>query len=173
MCQKVKKYKEVVKMYNDNYYREPTIYEVAEELNVSIDKVKEIYCATFDTISIYSKNDEDEEINIAESLPLDDYSVEDIVMRKEFSEKIMNIMKQFNISDTELNILLLRSTIKNNKRITLEEIGKIYNVTREYVRQVEIRALKKIRNSKLSDELAYYTDNPEKSLKFLKENRRR
>ena len=71
-------------------------------------------------------------------------SVEDIVAENELHERLIYILNT--LTERERNILILRYGLLDGKWRTLEEVGKIYNVTRERIRQIEAKALRKCRN---------------------------
>ena len=79
----------------------------------------------------------------------------------------MDLLKKCNLNDMEKDIIMLRNGIGIKKPITLVELGKKYNVSRERIRQIEIKVLEKLRASKYIKEFAFYMDDPNQALKNI------
>ena len=86
--------------------------------------------------------------------------------------KIFELLDRCNLSDKEKDILILRFGLNGNKVLTLEEIGKIYKITRERIRQIEAKALQKIRKSRYIKSFAIYMNKPNRAIEYIDESRR-
>ena len=93
-----------------------------------------------------------------------DDTPEEIATKENMKQDINNLLISCNLKPRERDILILRYGLDGKEPMTLVEIGKIYNLTRERVRQIESNALKKIRKSNFVKRLVDYTESPTKSL---------
>ena len=82
-------------------------------------------------------------------------------------DEVKNLLANCNLTKKELEILKLRYGFGEQEPKTLEEIGNIYNVTRERIRQIEAKALRKLRNSRYIKPLSVYMSKPDESLEKL------
>ena len=126
--------------------RKPSDEEIAKKMNISVEKVREINKINQDTISLETPVGEEDDTHLGDFIQSEEMLPEDILEDKELSNDIYNLFKLCNLTEREENILILRFGLKNGKCWSLEEVGKIYNITRERVRQIEQKSLKKIEN---------------------------
>ena len=146
----------------------PTYKEIARKMNISANKVLELSRIQHNIVSLNTTIDEDENIELGEiSLATEDSS-EEIYLKQHSEEEFLNLIKECCLTEKELEILILRFGFLENKTHTLEEIGKIYRVSRERVRQIEKKFLKKINESNNLEEMLLYGTTPRKILKRLK-----
>ena len=125
--------------------RVPNAREIAKELNTSVAKVEKILknrAVWENVISLDKPIDEDEEIFLKDIISTDT-KLEDIIYQKESRQKIEKMLAQ--LPKREATILKLRCGFSGGKPASLEELAKRYKITRERVRQLEKRALKKMR----------------------------
>lgn len=136
--------------------REPTVEEIAEEMDMPADRVREIFKIAQEVTSIDAKVGDDEDSFLGDFIedtsqpsPVDQASRE---LLKESLEEVFSTL-----SDREAKVLKLRFGLNGNKPMTLEEVGKEFGVTRERIRQIEAKALRKLkhpsRRKKLQDYL--------------------
>ncbi|MBQ8131079.1 MAG: hypothetical protein IJ193_01150, partial [Bacilli bacterium] len=95
---------------------------------------------------------------------------EEELSNQELKKLIQKFMKKAGLTEREIRVLLLRNGFKENKIYTLEEIGSQESVTRERIRQIEKKALDKLRNSKYRKMFTDYV--PEKDLNFVPKEKR-
>ena len=136
--------------------REPTVEEIAEEMEMQPDRVREIFKIAQEVTSIDAKVGEDEDSVLGDFIedtsqlsPVDQASRE---LLKESLEEVFSTL-----SEREAKVLKLRFGLNGNKPMTLEEVGREFGVTRERIRQIEAKALRKLkhpsRRKKLQDYL--------------------
>lgn len=133
--------------------------EVAKRMNISTDKIDTFLNAYTKTISIESgiENNNGKEMNIADIIEDKKASATEDVEYEHLKTDILNVIST--LKDREQAVVKMRYGIDNDEKMTLEEIGHIYGVTKECIRQTELRALKKMRFSMLGQEvLTAYID---------------
>lgn len=126
----------------------PTREEVAKKLNVSLEKVKEIEELIVEPISLYLPIGEDDNTELIEFVPSEGNSVESFVDKKETKEIVNNMLSTLTLK--EERIISLRFGIGYDRGYTLEEIGKMFGLTRERIRQIEAKALRKVKRRSMS-----------------------
>lgn len=135
--------------------REPTLEEVANEMHIPLDKATLLMkyrtkMTSLDSL-ITPDNDDEREANKSsmKNFVEDDKYKPDVELEdKELKQLIKKFLTKAGLTERETRVLLQRNGFKNNKIYTLEEIGTKENVTRERIRQIEKKALDKLRNSK-------------------------
>jgi len=132
--------------------REPTVAEIAKAMDVSEDKVRDIKKISQDTVSIDTPVGEEEDSTLENFLP-DEKSLSPsekatILMLKEQLLKVLDTL-----TPREQKVIMMRYGIEDGHPRTLEEVGKAFNVTRERIRQIEAKALKKLRHPSRSKRL--------------------
>lgn len=133
--------------------------EVAKRMNIPANKIDSFLNAYTKTISIESgiENNNGKEMNIADIIEDKKASATEDVEYEHLKSDILNVIST--LKDREQAVVKMRYGIENDTKMTLEEIGNIYGVTKECIRQTELRALKKMRFSVLGQEvLATYID---------------
>ena len=148
------------------FNREPTFEELSKKMRVSIDTIYKYERLEHDTISLNMiVGDEDSELE--DFISLSTESIDNQFIEENLKDVIENLLKNSNLTTKEIDILKLRFGIGTNDPKTLEETGKIYGVSRERIRQIQEKALKKIRRSYNVKELAIYMDNPKEAQKNI------
>lgn len=131
------------------------IEAISNELGISYENVRECLIIKNNYLSYASLNapiGEDEASELGEILPQDDeLSIEEIVSEKFLREELERVLNT--LTDREQTILRLRYGMDDGRERTLEEVGKYFNVTRERVRQIEAKALRKLRHPSRSRKL--------------------
>lgn len=133
--------------------------DVAKKMNISADKIDSFLNAYSKTISIESglENNDGKEMNIADIIEDKNASATDNAEFEDLKSDILNVIST--LKEREQEVVKLRYGLENNNKMTLEEIGNIYGVTKECIRQTELRALKKMRFSVLGQQvLTAYVD---------------
>ena len=137
--------------------REPTPEELAKELNMSIDKVREISKISQEPVSLETPIGEEEDSHLGDFIPDDDApapsEAASFVLLK---EQLVDVLKT--LTPREEKVLRLRFGLDDGRQRTLEEVGKEFNVTRERIRQIEAKALRKLRHPSRSKKLKDYLD---------------
>ncbi len=137
--------------------REPTPEELAKELNMSVDKVREISKISQEPVSLETPIGEEEDSHLGDFIPDDDApapsEAASFVMLK---EQLVDVLRT--LTPREEKVLRLRFGLEDGRQRTLEEVGKEFNVTRERIRQIEAKALRKLRHPSRSKKLKDYLD---------------
>ncbi len=132
--------------------REPTQEEVAEEMGISVDRVQAIQKTAQEPISLESPVGEEEDSSLGDFIP-----DADILTPYEYTSKEM-LKRELDaalgtLTDREEKVLRMRFGLLDGKSRTLEEVGKEFNVTRERIRQIEAKAIRKLRTPTRSKKL--------------------
>ena len=146
MIELLAKYTQTKRQLQEELGREPLIEEIAAEMNLSIEKVKILQRIAQETISLETPIiGSDRETTIGDFVPDGKTpSPEQIAARKVLKEHIKEILDSLN--ERERKILIMRFGLEDGVVHTLEEVGKVFGITRERVRQIEAKALEKIRS---------------------------
>ena len=135
--------------------REPSPEEIAQELEISVEKVMEIQKIAQDPVSLETPIGEEDDSHLGDFIQDDDSPAPQdaaaYTMLKEQLEEVMNTL-----TPREAQVLKLRFGLEDGKARTLEEVGKEFDVTRERIRQIEAKALRKLRHPSRSKKLKDY-----------------
>ena len=135
--------------------REPTPEELSEELEMPIERVMEIQKIAQDPVSLETPIGEEDDSHLGDFIPDDDSPAPQdsaaYTLLKEQLEEVMNTL-----TPREAKVLKLRFGLEDGKARTLEEVGKEFEVTRERIRQIEAKALRKLRHPSRSKKLRDY-----------------
>ncbi len=137
--------------------REPTIEEIAERMGVPPDKIEEIIRTAQEPISLETPVGEEEDSRLGDLI--EDTSTvapADTASQHLLSEDIQEILE--GLSPREREIIVLRFGLGGERPHTLEEVGKMFNVTRERIRQIEAKALRKLRHPSRAKKLKEYLE---------------
>ncbi len=137
--------------------REPTPEEIAEEMNMSVERVREILKISQEPVSLETPIGEEEDSHLGDFIQDDNVPVPAdaaaFTMLKEQLEEVLSTL-----TEREQKVLRLRFGLDDGRARTLEEVGKEFNVTRERIRQIEAKALRKLRHPSRSRKLKDYLD---------------
>ena len=124
--------------------REATIEEIANELNVSIEKVEEVYHLIHTPMSLDYTVGEDDDTSVGDLIAdTETISPEEMAIQQERREAILKVLNT--LSEKEKEVIMWRFGLTDGEAKTLEEVGAMYGVTKERIRQIEIKALRKLR----------------------------
>ena len=131
---------------------DPTPEEVAEEMGMPADKVRDILKIAQEPVSLETPIGEEEDSHLGDFIP-DEYASEpaEAASFTFLREQLMSVLDT--LTDREKKVLILRFGIEDGRTRTLEEVGKEFNVTRERIRQIEAKALRKLRHPSRSKKL--------------------
>ena len=156
------KYKTVKYKLEDELERKVTIEELAEYLNVPVDTVSRIYYSQYELISTNEKISDEDDDELEKNLVSDSLGPDDLTIQKDFKNNIQKLFELADLSEKAIDIIKSRFGFNNNRIYTLDEIGKKYGITRERVRQLEEKALKKMRKAAtLNGYKCYISDSDE------------
>ena len=137
--------------------REPTPEELAKELNMPVDKVREISKISQEPVSLETPIGEEEDSHLGDFIQDDNVPVPaDAAAFTLLKEQLVEVLST--LTDREQKVLRLRFGLDDGRARTLEEVGKEFNVTRERIRQIEAKALRKLRHPSRSRKLKDYLD---------------
>jgi RNA polymerase primary sigma factor len=156
MVETIQKYKQVVRRLSQDLGREPLAEEVATEMGMEIEKIHIIQHIDQDTVSLEKPIGDDEEKSTLGEFLADDkiLSPDQESARRILSDQVKEILE--NLSPKERKILEMRHGLVDGVMHTLEEVGKEFGVTRERIRQIEAKALEKIRQHDKVNRLKNY-----------------
>ena len=136
---------------------EPTPEEIAKEMGITVEKVREIKKISQDPVSLETPIGEEEDSHLGDFIPDDDVPAPvDAAAYSMLKEQLMEVLDT--LSDREKKVLMLRFGLEDGRPRTLEEVGKEFNVTRERIRQIEAKALRKLRHPSRSKKLKDYLE---------------
>ena len=167
--EKLNRYKKEVAALTDKLGREPSIKKVADLLKISTDEVQKLYEVNKDATSINIPVGDEGNNELGELIPDITVSIERDYERRELRENVKKLIENANLSEREKFIIKLRFGIDqpNESTASLREISKIIGVCVEAVRQIETKALRKLRTSRKIKGFEIYMDNPDKALTNL------
>ena len=135
--------------------REPTPEELAKELDMSVEKVAEIQKIAQDPVSLETPIGEEDDSHLGDFIQDDDTPApQDVAAYTLLKEQLDEVMST--LTPREAKVLRLRFGLDDGKARTLEEVGKEFDVTRERIRQIEAKALRKLRHPSRSKKLKDY-----------------
>lgn len=137
--------------------RDPYPEEIAKEMNLSIDKVREIQKIAQEPVSLETPIGEEEDSHLGDFIPDDDAPAPaEAASFSLLKEQLTNVLST--LTPREEKVLRLRFGLDDGRARTLEEVGKEFEVTRERIRQIEAKALRKLRHPSRSKKLKDYLD---------------
>jgi RNA polymerase primary sigma factor len=156
MVETINKYQQVVRRLVQDLGREPLPEEAAVEMGLDIEKIRHIIKISQDTIPLETPvGDDDEDSMLADFIPDEDSIAPSVsAARRILKDHLMEIIRD--LTPREQKILEMRFGLGDGVMHTLEEVGKVFAVTRERIRQIEAKALEKIRQHHKADRLKGY-----------------
>ena len=137
--------------------REPSPEEIAEEMDMSVDRVREILKISQEPVSLETPIGEEEDSHLGDFIQDDNVPVPaDAAAFTLLKEQLIEVLGT--LTEREQKVLRLRFGLDDGRARTLEEVGKEFNVTRERIRQIEAKALRKLRHPSRSRKLKDYLD---------------
>ncbi|MCI8814559.1 MAG: RNA polymerase sigma factor RpoD [Lachnospiraceae bacterium] len=137
--------------------REPTPEEIAEEMDMSVDRVREILKISQEPVSLETPIGEEEDSHLGDFIQDDNVPVPaDAAAFTLLKEQLVEVLGT--LTEREQKVLRLRFGLDDGRARTLEEVGQEFNVTRERIRQIEAKALRKLRHPSRSRKLKDYLD---------------
>ena len=157
MVETINKLIRVSRQLLQEYGREPSPEEIAAEMDISEEKVREILKIAQEPVSLETPIGEEEDSHLGDFIP--DEEVPTPAEAAAFSmlkEQLVEVLDT--LTEREQKVLKLRFGLEDGRARTLEEVGKVFNVTRERIRQIEAKALRKLRHPSRSRKLRDYLD---------------
>ena len=157
MVETINKLIRISRQLLQEYGREPTPEEIAKEMGISESKVREIIKIAQEPVSLETPIGEEEDSHLGDFIPDDDAPAPaEAASFALMKEQLMDVLDT--LTPREEKVLRLRFGLDDGHQRTLEEVGKEFNVTRERIRQIEAKALRKLRHPSRSKKLRDYLD---------------
>ena len=132
--------------------REPTEDEIAEKMGTSVEKVREIYKISQDPVSLETPIGEEDDSHLGDFIKDEhNMSPEEYATNEMLKDEISDVL--LTLTEREEKVIRLRFGLEDGKPRTLEEVGQMFGVTRERIRQIEAKALRKLRHPSRSRKL--------------------
>lgn len=137
--------------------REPTPEEISREMGITVDKVREIQKIAQEPVSLETPIGEEEDSHLGDFIPDDDVPApSEAAAFSMLKEQLVEVLST--LTDREQKVLKLRFGLDDGRTRTLEEVGREFDVTRERIRQIEAKALRKLRHPSRSKKLKDYLE---------------
>ena len=152
MVETINKLARVQRQLTQDLNREPTDEEIAKKLGISVEKVREVYKISQDPVSLETPIGEEDDSHLGDfirderTVSPEEYATEELL-----KEELAGVL--LTLTDREEKVLRLRFGLDDGQWRTLEEVGQIFGVTRERIRQIEAKALRKLRHPSRSRKL--------------------
>ncbi len=157
MVETINKLIRVSRQLLQEYGREPTPDEIAYVMNISESKVREIIKIAQEPVSLETPIGEEEDSHLGDFIPDEDAPAPaDAASFTLMKEQLMDVLDS--LTPREEKVLRLRFGLDDGHQRTLEEVGRVFKVTRERIRQIEAKALRKLRHPSRSTKLKEYLD---------------
>ena len=157
MVETINKVKKVSSQLLHQNGHDPTAEEIAAALDMPVDKVREILRVAQEPVSLETPIGEEEDSHLGDFIPDDDAPAPaDAASHTLLKEQLTEVLKT--LTPREEKVLRLRFGLEDGRSRTLEEVGKEFNVTRERIRQIEAKALRKLRHPSRSKKLKDFLD---------------
>lgn len=157
MVETITKVKKVTSQLLHKNGHDPSADEIAAELNMPVERVREIMRIAQDPVSLETPIGEEEDSHLGDFIPDEDApapaEAASLILLKEQINQVLSTL-----TEREEKVLRLRFGLEDGRQRTLEEVGKQFNVTRERIRQIEAKALRKLRHPNRSNKVRDYLD---------------
>ena len=138
--------------------REPSEEELAKKMNMSVEKIHEIYKISQEPVSLETPIGEEDDSHLGDFVPDErNMSPEEFATNEMLKDEIADVL--LTLTEREEKVIRLRFGLEDGKSRTLEEVGQMFGVTRERIRQIEAKALRKLRHPSRSRKLKDYMEN--------------
>ena len=156
VVESITKYKKAVKKLTDKFHRNPTYEEIAEEMNLTLQKVMYLHKHQYEIISLSAPVGEEKDSELGYFIPSDEDGPEEETFKKLLPEEMKEVLDNSKLTDRELFVIRYRFGFVDNKEHTLEDTGKILHVTRERVRQIEAKSLRRLSKLRAMQKMAWW-----------------
>ena len=155
MAETINKLSRIQRQLTLELNREPSEEELAKKMGMSIDKVREIYKISQEPVSLETPIGEEDDSHLGDFIKDErNVSPEEYATNEMLKDEIASVL--LTLTEREENVIRLRFGLEDGKSRTLEEVGQMFGVTRERIRQIEAKALRKLRHPSRSRKLKDY-----------------
>ncbi len=156
MVETISKYQQMKRRLLQDLGREPLSEEIAAEMGMEVEKIRHIEKIAQDTVSLEAPVGEDDEDSVLGEFIVDEKTISPAqhAARRLLRDQLMSVIRE--LTPREQKILSLRFGLEDGITHTLEEVGREFGVTRERIRQIEAKALERIRNHRTAKKLEGY-----------------
>ena len=157
MVETINKLVRIQRRLVQEFGREPTAEEVGKELELPADRVREIMKVSQEPVSLETPMGEEGDSHLGDFLSDESaMAPDDVASHQLLKEQVVNVLSS--LTPRERKVLELRFGLEDGRSRTLEEVGREFSVTRERIRQIEAKALRKLRHPRRSNQLRDYFD---------------
>ena len=152
MGEQINRMARVQKKLTQELHREPTVQEIADEMGEKVEKIRQIQKIAQEPVSLEKSVGEEEDSTLGDFIS--DTSMPnplEYTMQEKFKEELDKLLKE--LHPREEQVMRLRYGLEDGRVHTLEEVGKLFNVTRERIRQIEAKAIKRLKNPSRQNKL--------------------
>lgn len=168
---KIGKYRKIEGILENELHRKPTTKEIAKRMCITETQAEDIAAWQNDTLSMNYTPTDDEDNKLEEIISSQDDGPETIAFTNDMQKEVRQILDECSsLTPNERTVIIKRFGLENNISLTLEETGKIIGVSRERTRQIEEKALTKLRSFSKTRRLATYIKYSDKSLEVLNDS---
>ena len=152
MVETINKLARIQRQLTQELNREPTDEEIAKKIGISVEKVREVYKISQDPVSLETPIGEEDDSHLGDFIKDErTMSPEEYATIEMLKEELSGVL--LTLTEREEKVLRLRFGLDDGQCRTLEEVGQVFNVTRERIRQIEAKALRKLRHPSRSRKL--------------------
>jgi RNA polymerase nonessential primary-like sigma factor len=156
VTEKLNKIKKAQRKIAQEQGRTASIEDIAKELDMTVSQVREILLKVPRAVSLETKVGKEKDTELGDLLETDDLSPEDLLMRESLRKDLMTLMAD--LTDRERDVIQMRFGLDNGQPYSLAEIGRALELSRERVRQIEAKALQKLRQPKRRNQVRDYLE---------------
>ena len=161
----------IINTLEQELYRKPTIEEIAEAAGMSVDEVEQTLYVSQDSVSLYTPVGEEEDSEMAEFIASDEPLPEEELNDKYLVKEVRRLLDESRtLTPREVYVIKARFGIERSRMYTLNEIGNELGITRERVRQIESKAMRKIRDESSRKKLYSFIGLDDAAVKKMKKN---
>ncbi len=146
ITEKLNKIKKAQRQFSQDNGRTPTINDIAEELDMTAEQIREVMLRVPRSISLDAKVGKEKDTELGDLLETDDASPEELLVRESLQRELQQLLAD--LSSRERDVIRLRYGLGGESPYSLAEIGRALDLSRERVRQIEAKALQKLRQPK-------------------------
>lgn len=155
MVETINKLARIQRQLTLEFNREPSEEELAEKMGISVEKVREIFKVSQEPVSLETPIGEEDDTHLGDFIKDErNMSPEEFTINEMLKDEISDVL--LTLTEREEKVIRLRFGLDDGKSMTLEEVGQLFGVTRERIRQIEAKALRKLKHPSRSRKLKDY-----------------